>query len=270
MNSASTAEASKHESITSTASKATRVWGIAALLMTAGLLAFGLFISPEDIFQGDNVRLFYLHVPSATISLYIGFTITLIGSAIYLYNGSKFWDILAGAAAEVSLVFLGITLITGMLWGRPTWGSYWEWDPRLTSTAVSFVLYVGYLAIRNLDMNPEARSRRAAVLGIVAFFNTIIIKYSVQWWRSLHQGQTLVPLDMEIEGLMLFSVLFGVLSMTAIFVWLLLHRFRLGWLQYRVEAAQLDVALLERRGEADAASSNTASSNTASSNAGEA
>lgn len=244
--------ASRHEAITSTSSKATRVWGIVALVLTLGLLAFGLFISPEDVAQGDSVRLFYIHVPSATVSLYIGFTITLVGSAIYLYNGSMFWDILAGAAAEVSIVFLGITLVTGMLWGRPTWGTYWDWDPRLTSTALSFVLYLGYLAIRRLEMDPVARSRRAAVLGIVAFFNTIIIKYSVTWWRSLHQESTLVPVDPQIEGLMLFAVLLGVLAMTAIFVWLMLHRFRLGWLQHRIDAQQLEIALRERRGEAQA------------------
>ncbi len=238
--------------ILSTGSEATRVIGVIALLSTAAMLAFGLLISPPDLFQGDSVRLFYLHVPVAIVALYLAFTITLIGSVIHLVNGSTFWDLLAGAAAEVGVVFLGLTLVTGMLWGRPTWGSYWEWDPRLTSTAVSFVLYLGYLAVRKLDMDPAARSRRAAVLGIVGFANTIIVKYSVSWWRSLHQGSTLKPLDSQIEGLMMFSFALGLVSMLSIFAWLVMHRFRLAWLQHRVDAHRLEAALLERRSEGEA------------------
>lgn len=239
----------KHELITSTGSKATRVWGTLSLVLGAALVALGLFISPADASQGDSVRLFYLHVPVAIIALYLAFTVTMVGSVIYLRNGSMFWDILAGAAAEVGLVFLGLTLVTGMLWGRPTWGTYWEWDPRLTSTAVSFVLFLGYLAVRKLDMDPVARSRRAAVLGIVGFANTFIVKYSVEAWRSLHQGQTLAPTGSKINGLMYFSFFIGTLTMVSVFVWLLLHRFRLGWLQHRVEQQQLQIALAERRDE---------------------
>lgn len=243
---------SSHASITSTASPATRVWGGLALIFTAALLAFGLFISPKEISQGDSVRLFYLHVPVAIVALYIAFTITMVGSVMYLWKGSVFWDLLAWASAEVGVIFLGLTLATGMLWGRPTWGTYWVWDPRLTSTAVSFVLYIGYLAVRKLDMNPAARSRRAAVLGIVGFANTIIIKYSVQLWQSLHQGSTLKPVDTEISDLMLFSFVLGVLAMISLFVWLLLHRFRLGWLQHRVDEGRLAVAMQERHGEGTA------------------
>ncbi len=238
--------------ILGTGSAATRAVGVVALISSAALLAFGLYISPPDLFQGDSARLFYVHVPVATVALYLAFSITLVGSIIHLINGSTFWDLLAGAAAEVGVVFLGLTLITGMLWGRPTWGSYWEWDPRLTSTAVSFVLYLGYLAVRKLDMDPAARSRRAAVLGIVGFANTIIVKFSVSWWRSLHQGSTLKPLDMQIEGLMWFSFFLGMVAMLCIFAWLVLHRFRLAWLQPRVDAHWLEVALRERRAEGEA------------------
>ncbi len=247
------------EAILTTGSGATRVIGIIALLSTAAMLAFGLLISPPDVVQGDSVRLFYVHVPVATVALYLAFTITLVGSIIYLFNGSTFWDLLAGASAEVGVVFLGLTLITGMIWGRPTWGSYWEWDPRLTSTAVSFVLYLGYLAVRNLDMDPAARSRRAAVLGIVGSANTIIVKFSVTWWRSLHQGSTLKPLDMQIEGLMWFSFFLGSVAMLSIFAWLVLHRFRLAWLQHRVDTHRLESALRERRREGEAGAGRTQS-----------
>ncbi len=235
--------------VVSTSSELTRALGVVAIVASVVLVVLGLFVSPADLFQGDNVRLFYLHVPVAIVALYIAFTVTLVGSVMFLLKGSVFWDLLAGAAAEVGVLFLGLTLVTGMLWGRPTWGAYWVWDPRLTSTAVSFVLYLGYLAVRKLEMDPTARSRRAAVLGIVGFANTIIVKYSVSWWRGLHQGSTLKPLDSQIEGLMMFSFFVGVVAMMAVFAWLLVHRFRLAWLQYQVDERQLEVALRERRSE---------------------
>lgn len=232
-----------------TGSRATRIVGLAALAAVAALLVLGLVLSPADAVQGESVRLFYVHVPSAIVSLYIAFGITLVGSVIYLRNGSTYWDLLAGAAAEVGVVFLGFTLITGMLWGRPTWGTYWTWDPRITSTAVSFILYLGYLAVRRLDMDPVARSRRAAVLGIVSFANLIIVRYSVEWWRSLHQGSTIDPADTQIDGLMLFSFFIGAVAMILVFAWMLMHRFRVAWLEHQLDAHRLDAALAERRAE---------------------
>ncbi len=233
----------------STGSRATRVVGVAALVFVGLLLLFGLVLSAPDASQGDAVRLFYVHVPSAIVSLYIAFSITFVGSIIYLRKQSTFWDLLAGASAEVGVVFLGFTLATGMLWGRPTWGSYWEWDPRLTSTAVSMVLYLGYLAVRRLEMDPVARSRRAAILGIVSFANLIIVRYSVQWWRSLHQQSTINPNDIQIDGLMLFSFALGAVAMVLVFAWLVMHRFRVAWLEHQLDEQRLAQALTERRAE---------------------
>jgi heme exporter protein C len=237
--------------VLSTASKLTRVLGIAAALLTAALLALALVISPPEVEQADAVRLFYIHVPAAIVSLYIAFSITLVGSIIYLRKQSVFWDLLAGAAAEIGVLFCGITLITGMLWGKPTWGVYWKWDPRLTSTAVSFLLYLGYLAVRRLDLPPDVRRRRAAVLGIISFANLIIVRYSVQWWRSLHQGSTLDPIDTQLDGLMLFSFFVGVLTMIAIGGWLLVHRFRVAWMEERAAELALSAAIEERRREGE-------------------
>ncbi len=232
-----------------TGSKSTRVLGVLALVLLVSLLAFALVITPPEVSQRDSFRLLYLHVPSAIVSLYVAFAITLVGSIIYLRKQSVFWDLLAGAAAEVGVLFLGITLVTGMLWGKPTWGVYWQWDPRLTSTAVSFVLYAGYLAVRKLDMDPVVRSRRAAVLGIVSFLNLIIVRYSVQWWRGLHQGQTFDVADTQMDGVMLFTALLGVITMHVVFAWLVIHRFRVAWLEHQADEAGLDVALRERRAE---------------------
>lgn len=234
-----------------TGSRFTRWLGVASLVSLAGLLLFGLVLSPADANQGDSVRLFYLHVPLATLAIYVAFGITLLGSAIHLVKRSKFWDLLAGAAAEIGVLFCGLTLVTGMLWGRPTWGTYWQWDPRLTSTAVLFIMYLGYLVVRRLDLDPEVRSRRAAVVGIVSFFNVLIVRFSVDWWRSLHQTSTFTRIEgPAIEGLMLFSFFVGLVTFSLVFTWLLIHRFRVAWLEEQVAEQGLDQALSQRRAEA--------------------
>ncbi|MEZ5227476.1 MAG: cytochrome c biogenesis protein CcsA [Acidimicrobiales bacterium] len=149
----------------STSSKLTRRIGFAALVSMAIFLAMALVISPPEVSQRDAVRLFYLHVPTATIAFYFAPGIVALGSVMYLWKKSTFWDLAAGAAGELAVLFCAFTLATGMLWGKPTWGLYWTWEPRLTATAVSFVLFVGYLAVRKLDLDPVIRSQRAAVLG---------------------------------------------------------------------------------------------------------
>lgn len=233
----------------STASRGTRVLGSLTAAALVALAALALVITPPEVTQADAVRLFYIHVPSAVVSLYIAFSITLVGSILYLWKGSVFWDLLAGVSAEIGVLFLGITLVTGMLWGRPTWGTYWIWDPRLTSTAVSFVLYLGYLAVRRLDLDPTVRSRRAAVLGIVSFANLIIVRYSVEWWDSLHQGVTIDPIDTQMDGIMLFTFFLGMVTMIMLFTWLLIHRFRVAWLEHQVAEVGLSEAIEARRRE---------------------
>ncbi len=229
-------------------SRATRILGAAALASTVLLVLLGLVWSPPEVDQADAVRLFYLHVPSAIIALYVAFGVTLVGSIIYLRKKSVFWDLLAHSAAEIGVLFCAFVLVTGMLWGRPTWGVYWTWDPRLTSTTVTFVLYLGYLAVRRMDLEPAVRSRRAAILGIVSFANLIIVRQSVQWWRSLHQGPTF-GVDTQLDGLMLFTFFWGLVAFGLIFTWLLVHRFRLAWYEHQAAASSLDDAIAARRAE---------------------
>ena len=236
--------------LNATGTKATRILGAFIIVATIAFLTFALVLSGPEVSQRDAVRLFYIHVPSAIVGLYLAFGVTFVGSVIHLRNGSEFWDLVAGAAAEIGVLFCGFTLITGMLWGRPTWGVYWTWDPRLTSTTISFVLFVGYLAVRRLDLDTDVRSRRAAILGIIGFLNVIIVRQSVSWWRSLHQGSTLDPIDTQMDGLMLFSFFFGLVLFIMIFVWLLQHRFRLAWLERQDERRGLDTAIAERQAEA--------------------
>lgn len=231
----------------STGSKATRILGWIALGAIGLQLFFGLYYSGPEVVQGESVRLFYVHVP-AILTAYLGFAITLVASIIYLRKGSQFWDMVAGASAEIAVIFCAFALFTGAMWGKPTWGVYWQWDPRLTSTTVLFVMYLGYLAVRRLDLDPTVRSRRAAVLGIVSFLNVIIVHYSVDWWRGLHQQATF-GVDTKLDGLMLFSFFLGWVAFTVLFAWLLIHRFRVAWLEHQVRMVRLDEALVERRAE---------------------
>ncbi|MEM7337874.1 MAG: cytochrome c biogenesis protein CcsA [Actinomycetota bacterium] len=223
--------------------------GLAAAIFMGAMLVFGLVISGPEINQRDSARLLYIHLPSVAAT-YLGFLVTLVGSVIYLRTKSLFWDMLAGASAEIGVVFCAGLLFSGAVWGKPTWGVYWQWDPRLTSTAVMFVMYLGYLALRRMDLPPDVRSRRAAILGIASFANVIVVHYSVQWWRGLHQGRTL-GVDTQIDGLMLFSLFLGLVAFVLTFAWLLVHRFRVAWLSHQVEELGLARALAERRAETD-------------------
>lgn len=239
-----------HEGPDSTGSRGTRLVGMAALVAMAALALFGLVLSPPDASQGEVVRILYVHVPSATFA-YIGCFLTTIGSAVYLWRRSRWWENVAYASAEIAAVFTAIVLVTGMIWGRPTWGVYWVWDARLTSTAMLLLLLLGYLAVRRLPADHDVRTRRAAIIGLLLVPNVLIVRQSVQWWRTLHQKPTLLAngVGAKIEGLMLFSLFVGFIAIGLVFVWLLIHRFRLAWLADQVDEAGLDVAIAERRAE---------------------
>lgn len=232
----------------STGSSATRVLGLLALVALGALVLFGLVLSPADQNQGEAVRIMYVHVPSATAA-YIGCFLTTIGSAIFLWKKSQWWELVAYAGAEVATLFTAITLVTGMLWGRPTWGVFWIWDARLTSTAMLLLLLLGYLAVRRLAADYQVRAKRASIVGLLLVPNVIIVRESVNWWRTLHQKPTLNVVGAHIEGLMLFSLFIGFIAITLVFVWLLMHRFRVAWLEEQLDAEGLDAAIAERRAE---------------------
>jgi len=236
----------------STSSGATRVLGGLSLAGLALLLAYALVWSPADVVQKDSVRIMYVHVPTAILA-FAACGITTLASAMWLRKRSEGWWVLGGASAEVGLVFTAATLITGSIWGRPTWGTYWDWDPRITSTTLLFILLVGFLALRQVDNesgDAAQRGMRSAVVGLLLFPNVMIVHYSVDWWRSLHQKATITRLDPTIEGTMLFTLMLGIVVFALVFAWLLLHRFRVGWLEERAGATGIDQALSERRAEA--------------------
>lgn len=236
----------------STSSGATRVLGGLSLAGLALLLGYALVWSPADLVQKDSVRIMYVHVPTAILA-FTACGITTLASAMWLRKRSEGWWVLGGAAAEVGLVFTAATLVTGSIWGRATWGTYWAWDPRITSTTLLFILLVGFLALRQVDNesgDAAHRGVRGAVVGLLLFPNVVIVRYSVDWWRSLHQTATITRLDPTIEGTMLFTLMLGIAVFALVFAWLLVHRFRVGWLEERAGASGIDQALTERRAEA--------------------
>ena len=236
-----------------TGTKATRVIGALVLVGLPLLVLLGLLASPEDVEMCDSVRIMYVHVPSAWLA-YLAFGVTALCSVLYLWprTRSLTLDRFAGASAEIGVLFTGLALATGMLWGRPTWGVFWTWDARLTSTALLFLLFLGYLAIRRLAAPPEVRAKRAAIAGLIAFIDVPIVHLSVDWWRSLHQGATVArrDLDAQLDGTMLFTLFFGLVVFTLTYVWLLLHRQRQLWLEDQQGDASLERAIAERRAEA--------------------
>jgi heme exporter protein C len=183
---------------------ATRALGwLAALALVVGLGAtFGY--APREVVQGNVQRIMYLHVPSV-LTAYLAFALVFVGSVGYLLSRRAGWDRLALAAAEPGVLFTGITLASGSIWGKPTWGTWWTWDARLTSTAVLFLVYVGYLLLRGMVDEPDRRARAAAVVGILGAANIPIVHFSVTWWRALHQpsailgpGSAPMPLWMKV------------------------------------------------------------------------
>jgi heme exporter protein C len=233
--------------ITHTGTTATRWIGVGAIVATFWQLILALLVSPDDEDQGAAVRFFYIHVPAVIVS-YLAFTLCAIASAAYLWKRTRSlnWDRFAGVTAEIGQVFLFITLVTGALWGKKTWGVYWAWDARLTSTALLFLLFLAYLAVRNLDGTPEQRAKRSAIVAVIAFADIPIINQSVKWWRSLHQTSTLLKTDIEIDGVMLFSFFVGLIAFLLVFVWLVLHRWRVAALSDLADDALVDAAIAER------------------------
>ena len=226
--------------------------GWITLVGTALLLLLALVLSPADVNQGESVRIMYAHVPGAWIA-YLAFVVTAISSAAYLWKRTRSltWDRIAGASAEVGVLFMGISLVTGSLWGRLTWGTFWTWDARLTTTAFLFVTYVGYLAVRGLGGSHHQRARRSAVLALLAVLEIPLVHFSVELWNSLHQEASILTrnTDVEMDGLMLFSLFFGVIVFSMIYIWLVLHRQRALTLDDLVDDTGLDRALEERRNE---------------------
>ena len=235
-----------------TGSRTTRILGIACLVGVAVLGLFGFVLTEADLVQQDVVRMIYVHVPSA-IAGYTGFVITAVASVMVLWKKSMWWDIVAVAGAEIGVLFTGLMLATGVIWGRPTWGTWWEWgDVRIMTALMLFLVYVGYLAYRRVVPSAEVRARRSAIIALVGVINIPIVNRSVEWWasRTLHQQSSLS--DGKLEDLTLFTLAMGFVVFAMIFAWMLIHRFRIGWLEMQADTVGLQAAMAERRAQMEA------------------
>lgn len=215
----------------------------AAVLVTAAGLAAAL-TAPPDRLQGNLQRLMYVHVPAAWLA-YLSFAITFGASVGWLWKRTARLDRLAAASAEVGVFFTGLTIVLGSVWGKPVWGVWWTWDPRLVTTALMFFVYLGYLALRRATLDPVARARRAAVFGVLAFAQVPVVHMSVIWWRALHQPPTVLkPGEPSIDHWMLAALLLNVVAFTLVFAVLLRARIRLAAAEDTLDAAQ-DTATAE-------------------------
>jgi heme exporter protein C len=230
-----------------------RLLGPVTLLLLALTFWLGLWVTPPDKVQGNLARLLYVHPAVAWVALYVSFGTATIASALYLWKRARsiVLDRVAHCAMELSTVFILLTLITGSIWGRPTWGVWWAWDARLTSTAILGVFTVAYLALRRANDDAELRARRSAVFAIIAAINVPIVHFSVDWWKTLHQGATVFTQDgnLLVHGIMLWTLFISLAAFTLLFFWLLRARYRLEVLRGERDRALLEEALVQRRRE---------------------
>ena len=213
-------------------------WLLGSALVLAGVtLAMVAFYVPTERVQGVVQRIFYFHVPMAWIA-YLAFFTVLVGSVGYLWSRRLGWDQMARAAAEIGVLFTTLVLITGSLWAKPIWNTWWTWDARLTSTLVLWFIYVGYLMLRAYTPDQERAARFAAVLGIVGFADVPIIHYSVAWWRTLHPEAVVIRSDPHLPPEMLLTLMVSLLAMTVVYAALLYYRTQLE--RVRDENAELE------------------------------
>jgi heme exporter protein C len=197
----------------------------AVVLMAVGAFG-GLVLAPEDYQQKDAFRIIYVHVPSASLSLMI-YVVMAVAAAVGIIWRIKLAHAVAAASAPVGAWFTVATLATGSIYGKPMWGTWWEWDPRLTSELILLFFYLGYMALRASFDDTQRADRASAILAIVGVVNVPIVKYSVVWWNSLHQGPSISKLAApSIEGSMLWPLLIMMLAFVLYFGAVLCDRLR--------------------------------------------
>ncbi len=208
--------------------------GGAALCIFAGLY-IGLIDSPPDYYQGEVVRIMYVHVPLAHTALF-AYTVLFGGSVWYLWKRDPIVDNMCHACAMLSAVFTALALFTGMIWGKPTWNTWWTWDARLTSFIVLLLILIGYLMLRTFIDDPEKEARYAAVLAILGFVDLPIIHFSVEWWRTLHQPQSFSMRGVSISSGLLVPLLCMSIGMSLLFSYMLMVRTQMLYLTHLLNA----------------------------------
>jgi heme exporter protein C len=215
-------------------------------------VALGLAL-PKTVEQAEFSRLVAIH-PGIAWASYVAFGVTALASALWLWPRARHerWDLLAGASAEVGALFTALTLATGSIWGKASWGVWWVWDARLTLSALMLALLLGYLALRRVPADPDAVARRSAMAGLLASLVVPVNHFAVEWWRTLHQRRSLLQdtPGNDVDGRFLFAMTVGFLAMTLVYAWLTLHRVRVARLEQGAAGEDLELAIAARRAEA--------------------
>ena len=199
--------------------------GIFLTLLVAGLYG-GLILAPPDYQQGESYRIIFVHVPSAWMSLFIYVTMAVCGAVVIIWR-MKLAEVVLISSAPIGASFTFLALVTGSLWGKPMWGTYWVWDARLTSELILLFLYLGVIGLYNAIEDKRMAARAVAILALVGVVNIPIIHYSVEWWHSLHQGATVTKFDKpSIHWSMLLPLLLMALAFQLYYILALFHRCR--------------------------------------------
>ncbi len=196
-------------------------WLVALALVVSLYLVF--VYAPTERTMGDIQRMFYWHVATAW-NAFLAFFVVFVMSLLYLFTGSRRWDIVAVSSAEIGVMFTTLVLITGPLWARPVWGIWWTWDARLTTTLILWFIYVAYLVLRAAVEGREQQARFAAVFGIIGFVDVPIVYMSIHWWRGQHPEAVITTSGISLSPEMLVALIFSVLTFTALYAYLLLQR----------------------------------------------
>jgi heme exporter protein C len=215
---------------------------LTAVVVVASLYA-ALLYAPTDSFQGNIQRIFYIHVPAA-ITMYVAVTLMFFASILYLQKRDERWDEVGAAAAEVGTLFGTVVMITGPMWAKPVWGTWWTWDARLTSTFVLWLIFIAYLMLRAYGGSPEQVARYCAVLGIIGFLDLPIIHFSVVWWRTMHPQPVIMTeegLGANLPGSMLATVALGLVAAFLLFTVLFRYRLRLERLSRQIMAMRRSI-----------------------------
>jgi heme exporter protein C len=223
---------------------------LAGLLLagTSGVLvivALGMIFlyAPRELTMGEVQRIFYFHVASAWVGFF-GFFVTFLAGIVYLLRQERSWDILGLSSVEVGLTFIIMTVVTGMLWARPVWGTYWTWEPRLTISAVQLLIYVAYGMLRGSIEGAERQARFAAVYGIVAFVTVPLSWFAIRWWRTIHPDVLTGGEGMAVTPRMIQTLLVSLVAFTTLYATLLRQRMRVERSSDRFTRLR---AMLERR-----------------------
>lgn len=202
--------------------------GLGAFTLLAITFYMAFFYAPTELIQGEPQRIFYVHLPMALTS-YIAFAVVFVCSILYLSTRKPIFDMYANSAAELGVLFTTLVIVSGGLWGQATWGTFWQWEPRLTFTFVLWLMYVAYLMLRQAASDKEAVARYSAVLGILGFCDVPLVFLSVYLWRGLHPEPTNPPAQIG------YTVLVGMAAFFILFAYMLIQRVRLERTRHRIE-----------------------------------